>query len=365
VPRWAGPPPLLIAVTVLGILVAPAVSGAQAEPPAVERAVFSSGTPTATPAPSAEPTTSPTPSTPSPSASADPEPTTDPEPDATPDTETSSKPAKKKRTKTPIAPQKVGVVTLNQYREVGPTKGIRDARALTSRPGVSIIGWQEGYASGPVYQQLAKRGWATKRYVATKGMRELAVSWRRDQFALAGSAIHKLIDGVGQTKGRYPFGDRYALRVTLRNRATGQKLSVINTHLPQGVENLDQPGSWRTTKNARRAHRQLNRLVRIWKQAPDRWVVGTGDYNVDARAEARVGTKEGIRDTFAGTARSSYSLLGFGSVLPTHPFSKRYVDYVHVAQPAVANGRIEVTGQRTFSGLHSDHRPLLVWMKLS
>ena len=31
-PRWAGPPPLLVAATVLGILVAPAVSRADADP---------------------------------------------------------------------------------------------------------------------------------------------------------------------------------------------------------------------------------------------------------------------------------------------------------------------------------------------
>ena len=47
-PRWAGPPPLLVAVTVLGILVAPAVSRADADPgaaPATSSAVLASGDP--------------------------------------------------------------------------------------------------------------------------------------------------------------------------------------------------------------------------------------------------------------------------------------------------------------------------------
>ena len=46
--RWAGPPPLLIAVTVLGILVAPAVSRADAGPPAIEQAVLAGAEPAPT-----------------------------------------------------------------------------------------------------------------------------------------------------------------------------------------------------------------------------------------------------------------------------------------------------------------------------
>lgn|GEM_PF-2125976 len=368
--RWAGPPPLLIAVTVLGILVAPAVSRADAGPPAIEQAVLAGAEPG--PATTPSPTPTPTPvSTPGRSGGAS---TSDPAPDTQSDTESDTGPgsgeaagaAPGSRPKVPaIASQKIGVASFNQYVQLSDSAGLADALALTSRDAVSIVGWQEGFAAGPTYQALEGRGWATKRYVRSKGSRELAVSWRTDRFAFVGSALHKLADGVAEGDGRYPFGTRYALRVTLRDRATGEQLSVINTHLPQRIENLDVPGTWRTTKNALRAARQLDRLAEIWERAPGRWVIGTGDYNIAALADQRARNSGGVVAAYAGVARSSYSLLGFKGLQPTHPYSGRFIDYVHVARPALKQGRIEVLGQRTPGGLNSDHRPLVVRLKLS
>ncbi len=350
-PRWAGPPPLLVAATVLGILVAPAVSRADADPGpdrGADQATIVSA-PTATPTP-----------TPAPSAIPPLGDSTPGSPEST-DAPTTLEPTEKAKPKTP-APQDIGVASFNRYRGLTPAEADQDALALTSRPGVTIVGWQEAYSAGPTFQLLAEKGWATRRYVARKGMRELAVSWRRDRFTLVSSAIRKVADGVGQDSGRYPFGDRYALRVTLRDKASGELLSVLNTHLPQKVEDLDDLGTWRSTRNARQARTQLEEMARLWDEAPGRWVIGTGDYNIDARADARIRTDRGVRDTFDGVARSSYAELGFGSVLPTHPFTGRYIDYVLAAQPALDAGRVEFTGQRTFSGLSSDHRPLLVWL---
>ena len=167
-----------------------------------------------------------------------------------------------------VEPQRIGVATFNQYVQLTPEESIEDALDLTSRPAVSIVGWQEGFVNGPVYQRLAQEGWATKRYVAAKGSRELAVSWRTDRFALVGSALHKLADGVAEGDGLYPFGTRYVLRVTLRDRATGKRISVLDTHLPQRIEDLDDPGTFRSTKNALRAHRQLERLPRSGSRRP-------------------------------------------------------------------------------------------------
>ncbi len=285
-----------------------------------------------------------------------------PSPAAEPSAEPSAAPVRKVPV---VKPRRIGVASFNQYVDLSTAEATQDAVALTSRPGVSIVGWQEGYSAGPVYQLLAEQGWATKRYVASKGARELAVSWRRSEFALVGSVLHKLADGVGEGDGRYPFGTRYALRVTLRDRASGEKISVINTHLPQRVEDLDNPGTWNTTKNAIRAARQLDGLAGIWSQAPGRWVVGTGDYNIAALADQRARNPGGVVTAYAGLARSSYSLLGFGDLQPTHPTSKRFIDYVHVAQQALRSGRVELVSQRTLRGLNSDHRPLVVRMRLS
>ncbi|WP_300404489.1 hypothetical protein [Nocardioides sp.] len=372
--RWAGPPPLLIAVTVLGILVAPAVSHADAGPPAIEQAVLAGAEPgpTSTPTPSTTPATTPatTPGRSGGASTRDPAPDTEsdvePEEDSQPGSDATTGAAPGSRpTVPPITPQKIGVASFNQYVQLSGAAGLDDARALTSRDGVDVVGWQEGFVAGPIYQALAEDGWATRRYVRARGSRELAVSWRKDRFAFVGSALHKLADGVAEGDGRYPFGTRYALRVTLRDRATGEQLSVINTHLPQRIEDLEVPGTWRTTKNALRAARQLDRLAEIWERAPGRWVVGTGDYNIAALADQRARNSGGVVAAYAGVARSSYSLLGFEGLQPTHPYSGRFIDYVHVAQPALKKGRIEVLGQRTPGGLSSDHRPLVVRLKLS
>lgn len=370
--RWAGPPPLLIAVTVLGILVAPAVSRADAGPPAIEQAVLAGAEPAPT---STSPSTSPATSSATPTttpgrsggaATRDPAAEAGSEEDSEPGSDATAGAAPGARPQVPaIASQKIGVASFNQYVQLSDSAGLEDALDLTSRDGVTIVGWQEGFAAGPTYQALEDRGWATKRYVRTKGSRELAVSWRKDRFALVGSALHKLADGVAEGDGRYPFGTRYALRVTLRERASGELLSVINTHLPQRIENLDVPGTWRTTKNALRAARQLDRLAEIWERAPGRWVIGTGDYNIAALADQRARNSGGVVAAYAGVARSSYSLLGFRGLQPTHPYSGRFIDYVHLARSAVRQGRIELLGQRTPGGLNSDHRPLVVRLKLS
>ncbi|WP_323792549.1 hypothetical protein [Nocardioides sp.] len=349
-PRWAGPPPLLIAATVLGLLIAPAVSHADAGDSDPSRPAAAATLAVAEPAapPVATPAATPTAS---------------PSIDGTPAPEPVEAPAAKKAPE--IASRTIGVATFNQYVDLTTAEATADALALTARDTVSIVGWQEGFSAGPVYQRLVQEGWATKRYVATKGARELAVSWRKDEFALVGSALHKLADGVAEGSGLYPFGTRYALRVTLRDRASGEKISVINTHLPQRVENLDDPGTWNTNKNAIRASRQLDGLAGIWASAPGRWVVGTGDYNIAALADQRARNAGGIVSAYAGIARSSYSVLGFAGLLATHPTSKRFIDYVHVAAPALREGRIELLRQRTPRGLTSDHRPLLVRMRLS
>ena len=357
-PRWAGPPPLLIAATVLGLFVAPAMSHADAGGPDLAGPAISATLAAAEP--SVAPRISGSPAAESPGS---PDSPGSPEPPAGVDGGAGEATASTKVA--PVAPRTIGVATFNQYVDLTTAEATADALALTARDAVSIIGWQEGFSAGPVYQRLVQDGWATKRYVSTKGARELAVSWRKADFALVGSELHKLADGVAEGDGLYPFGTRYALRVTLRDRASGQRLSILNTHLPQRVEDLDNPGTWRTTKNAQRAARQLERLAEIWEQAPGRWVVGTGDYNIAALADQRARNAGGIVSAYAGVARSSYSALGFAGLAPTHPTSKRFIDYVHVAVPALREGRIELRRQSTPRGLSSDHRPLLVRMRLS
>lgn len=332
---WTGPPLLLIAVTLLGFVVAPLVSSpdnasAQDGQGQVQLSSADPAPPAGTRAGGADSAERGTP--------------------------------QRGPVIEPIPRQVVGVATFNVFRQLTPAQSLADARALAANPAVDIIGWQEAWDSAPVFGDLEQRGWATKRF--PNGAKELAVSWRRDDFKFVGADQRLVAKGVSDESGRYPFGDRYAIRVTLRDRDTRELISILNTHLPQAIENLDKPGHWRPTYNSARARLQLTRMARMWDRAPGRWVVGTGDYNVDAAAEAKTRPYGGLSKMFAGRAVSSYAILG-RDLSPTHPVSGRQIDYVHAARKAVRQGRIEFLDQRTVPGLSSDHRPLLVRFALT
>jgi hypothetical protein len=256
----------------------------------------------------------------------------------------------------------IGVLTMNQYRQLSVSQALRDARSITSRSGVDVVGWQESQRFGPVFAALRGRGWGTRRF--PHGARQLAVSWRRSEFKYVSATSRLVAYGVDRVSGRYPFGHRYITRVTLRHRLSGRLLSVINTHLPHKIEDRDRPGRWLKTSNAARARFQLERMRREWREAPGRWVVGTGDYNFDARADSRTRLPRGPTKALAPVATSSYAVLGGRDVLPTHPPTGRHIDYVHAAKPGLRAGHIKFLEQRTFGGLHSDHRALLVRMAL-
>ncbi|HWM02802.1 MAG TPA: hypothetical protein VNP92_10750 [Actinophytocola sp.] len=252
----------------------------------------------------------------------------------------------------------LGVVTMNQFRQLSVEEARTDALFVTSRSEVDVVGWQESQHFGPVFATLRQHGWATRRF--PNGANELAISWRRSEFEYVSSSSRLVAYGVDQVTGRYPFGHRYIIRVTLRHRETGRLLSVLDTHLPQKIEDLARPGRWTTTSNAARARFQLERMNREWHQSPGRWVIGTGDYNFDARADAETGLAKAPAKALASVAISSYAVLGVRDLLPTHPPTGRFIDYVHAAKSDLRAGHIEFLGQRTFPGLNSDHRPLLV-----
>jgi endonuclease/exonuclease/phosphatase family metal-dependent hydrolase len=326
--RWTGPPPLLVLVTALAFVIAPVLSrpdpGHASDGGQNSQASLSSASAPVIPPIGAQPRSQPG--------------------------------AVIERR------DAVGVVTMNQYRELSVSQAQRDAVRVTSRRAVDIVGWQESQRFGQVFSALRGRGWATRRF--PKGAKELAVSWRRSEFEYVSASSRLVAYGVDEVTGRYPFGHRYIIRVTLRHRATGRQMSVLNTHLPQKIEDLDHPGRWTRTSNAARARFQLERMTREWRQAPGRWVVGTGDYNFDARADHRVGLRKAPGQALASVARSSYVVLGGGNLLPTHRPTRRYIDYVHAANSDLRAGHIEFLGQWTLTGLNSDHRPLLVRMAL-
>ena len=183
-----------------------------------------------------------------------------------------------------LAPIDVGVASMNMFRQLSSAHALQDARKLTSRRGVDVVGWQEAEDFGGVLHDLP--GWQTKTYPYSGENSELAISWRSSRFRLVSADQKRVAYGVSSSEGRYPFGNRLVAQVTLADRETGRLLTVINVHLPQKIEDFQHhPGHWTDTKNAFRARNQLQRLTAIWGQAQGRWVIGTGDFNFDARAD--------------------------------------------------------------------------------
>ena len=339
--RWTGPPPLLLLATVLGFLVAPLVdqgAGASAQPTSVVAQV------------------SP--------RSVEPRIVRDP---AGPHRgEQTAQAGATVRGVTPLrpAPMRVGVASYNMFRKISTSEAAQDAQRLTSLSGVDIVGWQEAERFGGAIRGIP--GWQTQTFATGQGISEVAISWRSDLFRLVRARQYHVAPGVSWSEGNYPFGNRLVAVVTLAQRSTGRLLTVVNTHLPQKIEDLDNPGEWMPTLNAGRAREQLSRMAGIWREADrtSRWVAGTGDFNFDASDDERSRPTGGPLSRLGGLAVSSYEKLGT-AVGPTHPPTGRNIDYVWSDRGAVEDGRMKVLSQRVLSGYHSDHRPMLVQLALS
>ena len=175
----------------------------------------------------------------------------------------------------------VGVASMNLFAQQGVEQAAADARRLTSNQAVDVVGWQETQNFGGVLTSLPRQ-WRTATVPRPSGIGEIAVSWRRDRFRLERVRLLPGTDGIEAGEGPYPFGGRGILVVTLTERSTGHRLSVVNVHLPPQSESATAPGRWAATLNADRARQHLARLARAWRGVPARWVVGTGDFNFDA-----------------------------------------------------------------------------------
>ena len=105
-------------------------------------------------------------------------------------------------------------------------------------------------------------------------------------------------------------------------------------------------------------------LAAIWERVPGRWVLGTGDYNLDARADALHRLPGGPRRALGPTAVSSYMKLGT-RLAPTFPGNDRHIDYVWADRQAYSEGRIRFARQWVLGGLNSDHNALIARLVLT
>jgi len=278
----------------------------------------------------------------------------DPEPPALP------QPAPAGRLPGPVV-DTLGVASFNVYRHLPRKAAMADALRLTGEEQVDVIGWQETRADyfPDVRRRLAREGWDTWQLWEPDGPFWLAVSWRRDLFDLVEGSWTEVHGGAGKARTDLPFPPRGYIVVTLRHRESGRLLTVVDTHLNQGIETGD---GFQDTVNADYAKEHLRTLAEVWDTFPGDLVVGTGDFNFDFRDDFRARPEGGIWDTQHGHAASSYEILGLDGVESTR--GSRWIDYVWIADRTLrVKAKDPGTGQyvahESLDGFSSDHRPLV------
>lgn len=255
----------------------------------------------------------------------------------------------------------LGVASFNVYRHLSRKEAMADALRLTGKEQVDVIGWQETRADyfPEVRRRLARRGWDSWQLWEPNGPFWLAVSWRRDLFELVAGSWTEVHGGAGKQQTDLPFPPRGYVVVTLRHRASGRLLTVVDTHLNQGIETGD---GFTDTVNADHAKEHLRELADVWDAVPGDLVVGTGDFNFDFHDDFRARPDGGIWDTQHEHAASSYEILGLDGVEPTR--EGRWIDYVWIADrmlrvKAKGPGSGQFVEHRSLGGFSSDHRPLV------
>ena len=257
----------------------------------------------------------------------------------------------------------IGVATYNMFVELTPALASRDARRLTERADVDIVGWQEASGFSSVYKDLAGRGWTT---VQPGRGSELAVSWRTSKFTLVDSRSVKVANGSSSTEGENrPFPARYVLKVVLqRTGAHPDQITVLDNHIPAYIERfrINKPGTPYANLNADVARTHLRVIAAMVKASTTRYTTVTGDFNWDFVADQKTLNPAFVEGRIGEVAVSGWEAFGIEHRPITHLPSKRRIDYVFIAKNSPANFR----RQRVLtSRYHSDHRPVLVRLSLN
>ncbi|THV18467.1 hypothetical protein E9934_02255 [Nocardioides caeni] len=255
---------------------------------------------------------------------------------------------------------RVSVVSFNVDRTGRPAGSVADVRRLLRRDDVDVVGWQE--ADTDAFTRAAawgeQRGWRTHFFDVGDGARQVPITWRDDRWVLVGVDAHPMVDGAGRDVTDHPFRPKWATAVTLRHRASGRQVTVLNTHVPNHVETGAQ---WEDNVNARAARQHYARLAALLG-SPGDVRIATGDFQWDHHDDLAARPEGGITRTFAGRARNSFQALGLTGVCPTR--NTRWIDYVWVDRPSLVARRAAFVTHRSLPGYASDHRPILATVAL-
>ncbi|MCD4536315.1 hypothetical protein LRP67_19665 [Nocardioides sp. cx-169] len=259
----------------------------------------------------------------------------------------------------------IGVASVNAWLVLGEPGARADWDRVTSNPEIDLIGWQEASSEAwaGLYPRYRARGWETWHRAGADGPEALAVSWRRRVFTLVDAGYVRAHDASPPGASDAPFPVKWVLQVSLRHRASGMLVTVLNTHVNHTVETGH---GWEKNLNAVMARRHYRLLTRMLDEAPGDVVMSTGDYNWDYADDTEYHPRGGIGQTVDRRNQSSYEALGLDGVEAT--LRTRWIDYVWLADRSVrrpdGRGVAQFARHRSLNGFRSDHRPLLAVIRL-
>lgn len=256
----------------------------------------------------------------------------------------------------PVA--ELSVASFNVDRTGRPRAIAADVRRLLGRDDLDLVGWQEADTDAFARAVRSVPGWRTEILDAADGQRQVPISWRTAWWTLVSVTAHPMTEGAGRDRTDHPFRPKWATSVTLRHRASGREVTLLDTHVPNHVETGDR---WEDNVNARAARQHYRRLADLLGR-PGGVRLATGDFQWDHHDDLAARPRGGITDTFAGRARSSFEVLGLTGVCPTR--NTRWIDYVWIDEPSLAAGRAGFVTHRSLDGYASDHRPMLATIAL-
>ena len=266
-----------------------------------------------------------------------------------------------------LKPIDVGVASMNMFRQLSSAQAAQDARAA-DRPGERR---RRRVAGGLPVRGGAARA-ARLGHPDVPGRRRGPPSSRcrgaATSSAWSAPASARLVDGRERRRGPLPVREPAGRR--RHARAPGDRAAADRASTPtcrRRSRTSTSPDRWTATINAFRARAQLDRLAATWRHAPGRWVVGTGDFNFDAGADARQ-RSDGRPAPVARrrVAVSSYQRLGRDMCADVP--RARPADRLRLGGPGRRSptGRIAVhPALGAWPGCNSDHNALVARLRLS
>lgn len=277
---------------------------------------------------------------------------TEPE-DCLPDELGADVPAEPVRLSNPSAALDVRVASWNTFARNSTGGVIRGLKAIAGA--ADVIGVQE---MNPESRRSAvERAMAADGFAISAGNNSVQILWRASRYKLLAQGSEKVFDverietGVAGTS----IGPKSVQWVQLQQVSTGAVFFVVNHHIVPSIENGRRPDDSKPKRIGLYQRQMAAMLSVVGKLRPYGPVAVTGDFNIDARADARVKDPRWPYVLMGSRGLSSnWRSLGYPAD-GTHGGGGRLIDYVWLT-----TGTAQPVQQRILGRYGSDHSAVVV-----